>query len=139
MRPLPDSYGPCPCGCPVRSAHASAKTGHVRGCVCRPCVGRRSRRAGRKHQTDGHRALGGDPRFSPANEETARTYTVELMVEHKSGDQVPRSFRKFVALEWTRRALSQAERALPVGSGARPAITMSWPGSSEIWGVVRLR
>ena len=46
------------------------------------------------------------------------------MPEDKTGDQVPASFDKFIDTEWFRRALDQATRAVPAGSGARPAVAI---------------
>lgn len=58
-------------------------------------------------------------------------------MESKAGKQVPASFTKFVGLDWTRRALSQAERAIPEGVVAAPAIYLE-PAGGGIWLVVRL-
>jgi hypothetical protein len=72
-----------------------------------------------------HKRLGGDG-FTPSNEESARPYTVEVTVmpESKTGDQIPKSWDTFVKSEWLRRAFSQSERAVPVGSGALPAVVI---------------
>jgi hypothetical protein len=72
-----------------------------------------------------HKRLGGTG-WTPSQEEAARPYTVEVTVlpESKTGGQIPASFDKFIATEWFRRALSQSERAVPVGSGALPAVVI---------------
>lgn len=49
---------------------------------------------------------------------------VSVLPEHKGGAQIPKSWDSFIATEWFRRALRQSERALPVGSGALPAVTL---------------
>ena len=118
-------FTPCPCGCGVVAGKLSMKTGHVIGCKCHSCIGLRNRRKGQKNQALSHRRLGGQG-FTPTNEESARAYDVKVSIqpEHKTGEQVPKSFDKFVSTEWFRRALSQAERAIPTGSGALPAVTI---------------
>jgi hypothetical protein len=58
-------------------------------------------------------------------------------VEAKAGAQVPASFAKFAGLEWTRRAISQAERAIPVGVQANPAVYIEVPRKGA-WLVVKL-
>lgn len=115
-------FAPCPCGCPVQSAKLSTRTGHVRGCSCRPCLGRRSKRKGRAAQARGYRALGGSAPFTPGHEENQGVLSVEVAVESKAGHQVPRSLLKFARSEWSRRAWSQAERSIPAAMQAHPAI-----------------
>ena len=46
------------------------------------------------------------------------------MPESKAGKQVPASFDDFIGTEWFRRALEQSHRAVPVGSGALPAVVV---------------
>jgi len=46
------------------------------------------------------------------------------MPESKTGEQVPKSWDKFIGTEWFRRALRQSERAVPSGSGVLPAVTI---------------
>jgi hypothetical protein len=113
-------YDPCPCGCGV-VGWKLRKNGHVVGCKCRSCIGGRNRKSGQAAQAKGHRALGGVG-FTPTNEETHGGYDIRVQVEHKSGGQVPQSFRKFLTLDWTRRAFGQAERAVRVGDGSHPAV-----------------
>ena len=117
----------CPCGeCEVVAAKLT-KFGHALGCGCRSCIGRRNKRSGRKAQARSYRRLGGLAPFTPGHEENAGTFSVEVQVESKSGKQIPASFSKFTTLEWTRRALSQAERAIPEGVKANAAIYMEIP------------
>lgn len=115
-------YSQCPCGCEVIGAKLSVKSGHVHGCTCRSCLGRRVRRSGRAAQARGYRRLGGTAPFTPGNEENSGTHSVEIQVEAKSGRQVPASLLKFARTEWARRAWSQAERAIPAGVQAEPSI-----------------
>ena len=70
-----------------------------------------------------HKALGGSGP-TPSNEEAARPYPVLVMPESKHGRLVPASFHKFLATEWFRRALNQAERGAPIGSGVKPAVVI---------------
>jgi hypothetical protein len=136
MNPVSQPFGPCPCEPGVvsdgdititmpRSCVAIGtkltKFGHLVGCTCRSCLGRRNQRSGKRAQARGHRALGGIG-FTPSNEESHGAYDLRVQVEHKTGEQVPASFRKFVTLDWTRRALNQAERAVRVGDGAHPSV-----------------
>lgn len=138
-RPRPDSTSPgCPCGCVVVGAKLT-KYGHVQGCICRRCIGLRSKRKGQRGQRSVHRALGGVG-FTPSNEESARVYEIEVLrvlPEVKAGSQVLKSFVSFVASEWFRKAYSQSERAVPIGSGARPALALA-PEGGGLWLVVKV-
>jgi hypothetical protein len=123
MRAAPNPE--CICGCGVFNLKTQLKTGHVVGCICRPCTGRRSKRKGQAAQARTHKRLGGEG-WTPSNEESARPYSIECMVmpEVKTGQQVPASFDKFISTEWFRRALSQSARAVPFGSGALPCVVL---------------
>jgi len=141
MTPTVQEQGPCNCGCNVIGTKLKVKscieTGCVVGCRSRICTGRRNKRKGRKAQARGYRLLGGSAPFTPGHEENAGTLTVEVQVEMKSGSQIPANFRRFIELEWTRRALSQAERAVPEGVQANPALYLEPPRAGR-WLVVRL-
>lgn len=123
MRAAPNPE--CICGCGEFNLKTQLKTGHVVGCKCPSCIGRRNRYKGQRAQAKTHRRLGGQG-FTPSNEESARPYTVECMVmpEVKTGEQIPASWDKFVSSEFFRRALSQSERAVPFGSGALPCVVI---------------
>ena len=115
----------CPCRtCGVVGLKLT-RSGHVLGCKCHECIGRRNQRKGKRNQALTHRRLGGTG-FTPSNEESARAYQVEVTVfpEHKGGAQIPASWDKFTGTEWFRRALEQSTRAVPAGSGALPALTL---------------
>jgi hypothetical protein len=125
---LPDYVpgAPCPCGCGATASRLSVKTGHVRGtCKCRPCIGSRNQRKGKRGQAKTHRALGGTS-FTPHHEESGRPYTIEVSVlpEVKTGAQIPASWAKFIATDWWRRAYSQSERGAPIGTGVLPAVVL---------------
>lgn len=72
-----------------------------------------------------HRRLGGEG-WTPTHEEAARPYTIEVTVmpESKTGSQIPATFDRFISTDWFRRALSQSERATPVGTGVLPAVVI---------------
>lgn len=125
MNAVTQDPGPCPCLVCYQIGTKLTKYGHLIGCTCRPCLGRRSRRKGQKAQAKMHRRLGGEG-FTPTHEEAARPYevTVTVMPESKTGSQVPASFDRFIGTEWFRRALDQSTRATPVGTGVRPAIVI---------------
>jgi hypothetical protein len=82
-----------------------------------------------------HQALGGVG-FSPTHEESGRGYEVEVATikvhpEAKGGAQIPKSFLSAFATDWWRRALSQSQRSLPIGSGAKPAVWLHLPGGHK--------
>jgi hypothetical protein len=49
-------------------------------------------------------------------------YPIRVQVEWKTGAQIPASFHSLVQLDWTRRALGQADRARKIGDGTMPAV-----------------
>jgi hypothetical protein len=118
--PVWHPYDPCPCECGV-IGWKLRKNGHVVGCSCRSCIGGRNRKKGQAAQAKAHRALGGQG-FTPTHEESGLYYDLTVRPEVKTGQQVPASFRKFISLDWTRRAMSQSERAIAVGIDARASI-----------------
>jgi hypothetical protein len=122
-------YDPCVCGCGVigwkttkpLAGGLSMGEAHVVGCSCRHHTGKRNRKKGQAAQAKAHRALGGQG-FTPTHEESGLYYDLTVRPEVKTGQQIPASFRKFIGLDWTRRALSQSERAIAVGIDARASI-----------------
>lgn len=124
MNPPWTNWPACPCGCGVEALKLT-KFGHVVGCSCRSCIGRRNRSKGQRAQAKAHRALGGTG-FTPTNEESARPYQVEVTVfpEVKTGQQIPATWDRFIETDWFRRALEQSTRAVPAGSGALPCVVL---------------
>jgi hypothetical protein len=119
---LPGS--PCPCGCGSTGSKLSFKTGHVaRMCTCLSCRNTRNVKKGKRGQARTHAALGGQG-FTPYHEESGRFYDLTVRPEVKAGDQVPATFHRFIGTDWFRRALSQSERAIPVGIDARPCVSI---------------
>lgn len=121
--PWPE-YPNCPCGCLAIGLKLSSRTGHLaRLCKCSSCTNSRNVRRGKRGQAKTHRVLGGQG-FTPYHEESGLFYDLTVRPEVKTGKQVPASFAKFVTTDWFRRALSQSERAIPVGIDARPAVSI---------------
>lgn len=117
-------YQECPC--PTETCKVIGwklkKNGHVVGCICRPCIGKRSQKKGRAGQTKGHQALGGVG-VSPGNEEATGAYDIRVQVEHKRGYKgYTTKLYGFITTEFFRRALSQADRARRVGDGSMPGV-----------------
>jgi len=121
MNAVYQQMGPCPClRCDIIGSKLT-KHGHLVGCSCPSCMGRRNRRRGQAAQAKGHRALGGTG-FTPSHEESTGGYPIVVQVEHKTGQQVPANFYRFIETDWFRRALSQAQRAVRVGDGSMPSV-----------------
>jgi hypothetical protein len=119
-------YTPCPCGCEVTGSKLS-RSGHVSRCACRSCIGTRNQRKGKRGQANAHRLMGGEG-FTPSNEESGRAYSLNHRIEAKKGQQIPAAFVKFLGLDWTRRAFSQAKRGKPVGEESVPSIYLELAG-----------
>ena len=124
MIPVTQPLGPCPCQSCDRVGTKIAKvSGHLVGCRCPSCRGRQSRSKGQRAQRRTHQALDGQG-FTPTHEESGLFYDLTVRPEVKTGQQVPASFRKFIALEWTRRALSKSSRSIPAGVDARACLAI---------------
>lgn len=117
-------YPLCSCGCGVYGVLTKREPQHARGCTCRVHQGRRNRANGQRSQSKGYKKLGGKAMRSPTNEEWAEVLNIPVKMENKAGQQIPANFRRFVEGEWWRRALSQAERSIPVGVDARAAVRL---------------
>lgn len=146
MTPTVQEFGPCPCmhvyqgtdfepvSCGVQGTKLK-RNGHLVGCRCRPCIGLRNKRAGKATEARRHRNLGGTG--GTPRDELAYAYSINITTEDKHGQQIPANFTRFLELDWTRRALRQAEKKLPVGSDALPALYLDC-GRSGSWLVVRV-
>ena len=148
MSAVTQDFGPCPCqterrawahhnpdsGCGVVGTKLK-KNGHLVGCRCRPCTGLRSQKKGQATEAKRHRRLGGEGQTP--RDELAYSYSVNVTTEDKTGAQIPASFTKFLGLDWTRHALRQAEKKLPVGSDALPALFLDC-GRAGTWLVVEV-
>ncbi len=130
----------CPCGCGATGLKLQvrlAKDGrhHVVGCKCRSCIGRRNRQAGQASERRRHKRLGGQG--GTPNDELAYCYSINVSTQDKHGGQIPASFVAFITSEWARHALRQAEKKLPVGSDAMPALYLE-PTRLGSWLVVKV-
>ena len=146
MNAVTQNLGPCPCRFEVWSAGQPPttcriegtklkKNGHLVGCGCRSCIGTRNRAKGQATEAKRHRRLGGQGQTP--RDELAYSYSVNVTTEDKTGAQIPASFTKFLGLDWTRHALRQAEKKLPVGSDALPALFLDC-GRAGTWLVVEV-
>lgn len=124
--PVYQSPGPCPCKhdqCKQWGSKIAKVSGHLKGCTCASCRGRQNRQKGQRAQRKTHQALDGQG-FTPTHEESGLFYDLTVRPEVKTGQQVPQSFRKFLTLDWTRRAFSQSSRSIPAGVDARACISI---------------
>ena len=146
MNAVTQPMGPCPCRAgveayfefPTRCTVNGTKLtryGHLVGCGCYECQGRRNRRKGQATEAKRHRRLGGQGQTP--RDELAFSYSLNVTTEDKGGAQIPASFTKFIGLEWTRHALRQAEKKLPVGSDAMPSLFLDC-GRDGTWLIVRV-
>jgi len=142
MNAVTQEMGLCPCvvqseewslglrpSCDVVGTKLS-KYGHLVGCKCRPCLGRRNKRSGQRTEAKRHRRLGGQGQTP--RDELAYSYSLNVTTEDKHGQQIPQNFIRFIELEWTRHALRQAEKKIPVGSDAQPALVLDC-GRKGMW------
>jgi hypothetical protein len=130
MNPVIQSLGPCPCeSCPTVGTKIAAKSGHLVGCKCRSCVGRRNKRKGQAAEHRRHLLLGGEGQT--IRDELFHAYSINVSTEDKAGEQIPAKFIAFISSEWVRHALAQANKKAPVGSDAYPAIYMHPHGGGD--------
>src|SRR3990167_8277718 len=145
MNPVTQDFGPCPClgrylgpgdvvveGCGIEGTKLT-RYGHLVGCTCHSCLGRRNRRAGKKGEYNRHRRLGGTG--NTPRDELMHSYSINVTTEYKHGAQVPAKFVSFIRSEWTRHALNQAKKKLPVGADAYPSLYLE-PEGGGAWLVV---
>lgn len=137
LRPEPWPGWPlCPCGqCEVEGLKLN-RFGHVVGCRCPSCRGRNNRERGKNANRRAHRALAPELERT-IDDDIFHAYPIEVSLEVKSGQQVPASIARFCRSEWARHAWRQAERKVPVGVQASPAIYVEL-APSEAFLVVRL-
>ena len=143
MNAVTQEMGECPCGemryifgethsvisCGVIGTKLQ-KNGHLVGCKCRECIGRRNRRSGQKTEAKRHRRLGGQGQTP--RDELAFSYSINITTEDKSGKQIPATIRAFIESNWFRHTLQQAEKKVPVGSDALPMVVLDL-GRKGMW------
>ena len=118
--PWPD-YPMCPCGCGATGFKLAHRSGHlVKVCRCASCIGRRNRERGQRGEARRHRRLGGQG-MTP-RDDLMHLYSVNVATEDKTGDQIPAHFVSFAASETARHWFGQAEKKIPIGSDALPAL-----------------
>lgn len=126
--------GPCECdpGCglegPLGRADRAGRR-HVRGCPCRPCVGRRNRRKGQRKQSAARRLLGIEPVGRGADHE--ENWRGAVRCEVKAGRQVAGVWSRYVAMR------AQSDAALVEGD-VRPFVGVAMPDGVSV-GVVLVR
>jgi hypothetical protein len=131
--PLERTWAPfsaCPCGsCSVVSGKLSVRTGHVRGCACRSCLGRRSRAKGHRAQSrvlkDAAKAEGTSMEIAPTHEEQARLL---VHYESKSGNEIPKGLRGDIMRHWEEQASNFAHRQTP---RRKWALVFTMPGGQR--------
>lgn len=123
----------CPCGACGRFGTPGGRIGHVRGCGCPRCRGRRNRRKGLEKQRVARKALGIAPqKFGDANEE--RWADAYFANEVKAGKQVGP-----VANWWLRVEAQVLSNEADFGDRRRPVRAVAMPeGWSDGLVVVRL-
>jgi hypothetical protein len=143
MNAVTQDFGDCPCldkpNWPLTHCNAVGtkltKYGHLVGCSCPPCRGRRNKRSGQRTEAKRHRRLGGNDGTPTPPDELAYSYSINVTTQDKHGQQIPANFIRFIDLEWTRHALRQAEKKLPVGSDSLPALILDC-GRKGMWMVM---
>ena len=142
LNPTTQAMGACPCEREIgRGGKCVIGTkltnfGHLVGCTCRPCQGRRNKRKGRASEAKTYKALGGQGQT--LKDDLMFTMSLDIAYENKAGDQIPASFTKFITSEWAKDALRQAEKKIPVGADARRALVLDC-GPRGRWAVVEIR
>jgi hypothetical protein len=94
---LGPTKGDCACGCGLFGTLRKRPEGHIRGCNCPKCRGKRNRQKGLAKQREARKALGVAPshKFGDANEENWQDPL--FANEVKSGAQI-----KAAVTAWTR-------------------------------------
>jgi hypothetical protein len=109
---------PCVCGCSVVARLVlktfSDGTRHVRGCTCRQCRGRKSRRTGLEAQRRAAKSLG-VPKVGPLRPGNEEDYAGLLRMENKSGAIVKPMWTAYLKAE------AQSEASRPYGD-VRPFV-----------------
>lgn len=121
VEPLWPTAPACPCGCGAEGLKLAAKSGHLaRLCTCLSCRNRNNRARGKAGNRRAHRRLGGEG--ITVDDDLYFAYSINVTIESKVGNQIGASFPKFVGSERARHWFRQAEKKIPVGSDAMPAL-----------------
>jgi len=126
---------PCECGCGVESRILQKAwkdgTQHNRGCRCRRCTGRRSRKSGLAAQRAAARSLG-VPQLAPWLPSDEELFAGELRIEVKSGAIVKPMGTAFV------KAWKQSDAARAIGD-SRPIVIVAKPDPHSKDGIIAFR
>jgi hypothetical protein len=124
--------GECPCGCDLYGNITNGR--HVRGCVCKRCMGKRNRSKGLTKQREARKRLGVAPshKFGDANEENWNDPI--FANEVKSGAQI-----KPAVTAWTRIETQVKGNESDFGSRRKPCRAVLMPDNWGKEGLVMLR
>jgi hypothetical protein len=116
----------CPCGCGLFGL-VKMGTGHVRGCKCRPCLGRRNRAKGDTKARNARKALG----LPGANTRHEELWGGPLRIESKAGAQIQPAWTAYIKME------AQSEQHRSFGDH-RPFVGVAMPDGTKD-GLVMMR
>lgn len=122
MNPVTQPLGECPCGMCALAGTKLTKFGHLVGCTCASCRGRRNKRKGRASEARAWKQLGAPG--PTRNDDSYFGFPLVASIENKVGQQIPAKFTSFVDSEWLRRAMFQAQKKIPVGEEAYPTVRL---------------
>jgi hypothetical protein len=124
----------CVCGCGLFGTPLKRPVGHIRGCVCPRCRGKRNRQKGLKKQRDARKRLGVAPshKFGDANEEN---WNDPLFAnEVKSGAQI-----RAAVTAWNRIEAQVKSNQSDFGSQRKPCRAVLMPDDWGAEGLVIVR
>jgi hypothetical protein len=118
----------CECGCGLHGTPRARPLGHIRGCKCKRCEGKRNRSKGDAKALKARKVLG----IAGANTRHEELWGGDVRVEVKAGAQVNPIATRYMLAE------QQSEQHRPVGD-PRPFILVAMPdGMSDGLVVMRL-
>lgn len=119
----------CVCGCGLFGTPRKRPEGHIRGCGCPKCRGKRNRAKGDLKARQARKALG----ITGVNSRHEEVWGGDVRVEVKAGAQIKPVFSAFLRCE------QQSEQHRPLGDH-RPFMLVCMPdGTSDGLIVMRLR
>ena len=112
----------CVCGCGLFGTPRKRPAGHIRGCDCAKCRGKRNRSKGLRKQTEARKALGVAPshKFGDANEENWKDNLFQNEV--KAGAQI-----KAAVTAWNRIEAQVQSNQTAIGSLRKPCRAILMP------------
>lgn len=131
---LGPTKGYCACNCGLFGTLRKRPEGHIRGCNCPKCRGKRNRQKGLAKQREARKALGVAPshKFGDANEENWQDPL--FANEVKSGAQI-----KAAVTAWTRIEAQVMSNQTAVGSQRKPCRAVLMPDGWGKEGLVMVR